>query len=614
MSHPVLEMGSVLAGRYEIETVLASGGFATVYVARHLGLRCPVALKVLKPDLSDNPKIRKRFLREARVVTALRHPGIVVHHDLGEEEDGRMYLAMELLDGRSLARVLREGVVAPGRAVHLLRQIAAALDFSHESGVLHRDLKPSNIMTLRYAGDPDHVKLIDFGVLKFLETVQRVDDGLTTNLTEPKAVIGTPEYMAPEQIRGQPLDARTDQYALGLVAWELLAGHRPFRAATRVEVLSAQLRDPPPPLVLACGLPVPPALEDVLRRVLAKAPERRFPSCGAFVTALEGACSPLVEGDLPALPPSLPGLLVDDTAPDAPTRPSVDRLTLEAVARRHTPVRLERGGRGRAGDGWPAVEPPERAPARLPDQATVPGGVAVVAAGGAPRRRWLWAVAGGLACALAVAGWVVMPRERQGDAERGAVGATPVGHGTAPEEVAAVEVAPAAEAVEAVEEEEPAAEKLAPADHGPGPLPGAPERLGAPEGPPLRAARPPAHRGSDDGAQARVRLPLEEAIAPRAPEVEVDAPALPVLPRTDEARPQEMATLSVAVRPTGRVWIDGRRVGDGLVTNQRVKAGRRSVRVANDALGASKTVPVVLGAGASRKLLVDLETGRVDLH
>jgi serine/threonine-protein kinase len=630
MTHAGLEIGAVVAGRYEVETVVASGGFATVYVARHLGLRCSVALKVLKPEISGNPKIRKRFLREARVVTALAHPNIVIHHDLGEEPDGRLFLAMEYIDGRSLSNAAREAPLSPARALRVLEQIAHALDFAHARGVLHRDLKPSNVMLVEWAGDPDHAKLIDFGILKHFDELRRIDDGLTTTLTEPRGVIGTPEYMAPEQIRGQPLGPATDQYGLAVVAYELLAGRRPFRAATRVETISAQLRDTPPTIArLACGVAPPPGLDSVLGRALAKAPAARFASCHTFVEALREVLEPVLHVEAP---PSFEDVVEEVEEVDAPTVTGQGRRTVEVVAR---PERVPR--RGVSIEARPtapslprqddeAVVPRRTAPAlrrqaaedpeppeRVRDEPLTPA----PGTGIHPRRRLPWtlaAMAGILGVAALV--WAVSGPGRSGaqlppreePQAGGAVAQRPVSE-VEPPEVVNVEATARVEAG-AADRVEPAPGSLhaPPAEE----APAAPEAARTPPDtaapgelvlrePSLRAAEPVDEtvRGRRDPAEAPPVMPdasvAARRIAPTRAKVEQDAP--------------KTGTLSVAVRPVGRIWIDGHQVGEGLVQAVRVPAGTRRVRVANAALGLERTVPVVVPPGGRRKLLVDLEKG-----
>ena len=538
MSRAALEIGAVIAGRYEVESAIASGGFATVFVARHLTLRCPVALKVLKPGLNDNPKVRKRFLREARVVTALRHPNIVVHHDLGEEPDGLLYLAMEYLDGRSLSEVARAAPLDPGRALRVLSQIASALEMAHANGVLHRDLKPANVMIVQFGGDPDHVKLIDFGILKHFEPERRVDDGLTTTLTEVRGIIGTPQYMAPEQIRGRPLDARADQYALAVVAYELLVGRRPFQGASKVETLTAQLRDPMPRVTtLACGLAAPDGLDAVLRRALAKEPSERFESCTALVEALGEACAAVTDATIE--PPSLPS--------------SLGLVPLEEV----TESELDARSVGRtAGATTPIARPRMTAAPRARATPTL----AVTPRAG---RRLALVLAGALVPLAAAAGLWVLRAE-----------------GTTPPVAASAVVGSA---------------------------------LGAPRLVPVRPApllRPPLAVAHGDRRGIDETLPVRKA-AP-APPVAAPAPSTARAAKEEPAAPD--ATISIAVRPVGRITLDGRYLGDGMVNALPVRSGKRHVRATNAALGLEHGGTVSIRPGQHRRILIDLNEGALQIR
>jgi tRNA A-37 threonylcarbamoyl transferase component Bud32 len=260
-------------GQYRILEPLGRGGMATVYRAYEASLDRYVALKVLPADSLNDPEFTARFRREAKVIAALEHRHIVPIYGYGIDE-GVPWMAMRLIPGGPLSGRIRDGPFKLGRAVFVLSEVAAALDFAHERGVLHRDVKPQNVLL---DGD-GHAYLADFGVAKMLES--------TAAVTRSGVVTGTPLYMSPEQARGETVDHRTDIYALGIVAYELLTGRVPFSADTPVAVLMKHVLDP---------LPMPPASqvpEQALRAILkcaAKDPADRWPSARRFTDALRAA-------------------------------------------------------------------------------------------------------------------------------------------------------------------------------------------------------------------------------------------------------------------------------------------------------------------------------------
>ncbi len=271
-------IGTVLADRYRILARLGGGGMGSIYRGEHLTLGRPVAIKVLAPQLARDPKLVERFLREARAAAAIDHEHTVEIEDVDQLADGGAFFVMELLEGRDLARVLRaEGRLAWPRAREIVIQVCRALAAAHAAGIIHRDMKPANVFLISRRGTDDFVKIIDFGIAK-------VEDG--PRLTRAGMILGTAGYMAPEQITGEPVDARTDVYALCCVLFELLCGRPPFVADDHMQVLAAQVRQPPPRLhELAPELDLPGELELLLQRGLAKLPEHRFPD----VLALERA-------------------------------------------------------------------------------------------------------------------------------------------------------------------------------------------------------------------------------------------------------------------------------------------------------------------------------------
>jgi serine/threonine protein kinase len=271
--------GSVVAG-YRLEAQVGAGGMAVVFRARDERLNRPVALKILVPGLASDPEFRRRFLAESRAAAAVDDPHIIPIHEAGEAE-GALFIAMRFVQGGDLRHVLaREGALPPGRAAEFLSPVASALDAAHAAGLVHRDVKPANILVDVRPGRPDHVFLSDFGVSKGATA--------SVSLTGAGVFLGTPDYSAPEQIQGQPVDGRADQYALACVAYQLLTGHVPFERDQAMAILLAHLSGPPPSLV-ARRPDLPVAADMVLTRALAKVPETRFGSCGEFAEALRAA-------------------------------------------------------------------------------------------------------------------------------------------------------------------------------------------------------------------------------------------------------------------------------------------------------------------------------------
>jgi serine/threonine protein kinase len=270
-----LAPGARVAG-YLIEELIGTGGMAAVYRARDVGLGRRVALKVLTGDAA----IRERFAGEALAAAAVDHPHIIPVYAAGEA-DGGQYIAMRLVVGEDLhALVRREGGLPARRAVGFISPVASALDAAHEAGLVHRDVKPANILVDTRPGGPEHVYLSDFGVARHLRSLGA--------LTVPGQFLGTPDYAAPEQASGQPVDGRADQYALACVAYELLSGAVPFKRDEPVLVLYAHVAATPPRLTDARP-ELPPAADAVLAKAMDKLPERRYDSCGEFADALREA-------------------------------------------------------------------------------------------------------------------------------------------------------------------------------------------------------------------------------------------------------------------------------------------------------------------------------------
>ncbi len=283
-------IGMVVDGRYRLEATLGRGGMGLVFRATHIGLRRQVAVKILHPALAASPDVRNRFEREALAVGKIDHPNCVATYDVGRLPDGALYLAMELLDGRSLADVLeREGQLAPGRALHILAHILRGLGHIHQSGMIHRDIKPENIFLIRVGEDLDFAKILDFGIAKPMAG-ELSDDGV--RLTQAGMAFGTPIYMAPEQALGNPLDGRADIYAASVMAYEMLCGQPPFYSDDKLEVMSMHTAKPVPPMrsrMIKGGRPVPSSLEKLVLRGLTKKPGDRYGNAEIYIAAVEDA-------------------------------------------------------------------------------------------------------------------------------------------------------------------------------------------------------------------------------------------------------------------------------------------------------------------------------------
>ncbi len=273
-----LSPGTVFHDRYEILGALGRGGMGMVYKARDRALDETVAIKVLRPDFGQDPTMAERFKSEIRLARKVRHRNVCTIHDFGEER-GLQFISMELVEGMDLKRLLRErGALPLEEAYELAIQIAEGLQAVHEAGIIHRDLKTPNVMR-----DPSgRARLMDFGIAK--------RQGGET-LTATGSIVGTPEYMSPEQAQGHKADFRSDIYSLGIVTYELFTGQTPFRGETPISTILKQINDPPP-LDTAPALGLPPALRTVLHRALAKDPTARYQTAQAFADALRDARSP----------------------------------------------------------------------------------------------------------------------------------------------------------------------------------------------------------------------------------------------------------------------------------------------------------------------------------
>ena len=291
-------VGQVVADRYHVLRKLGEGGMGQVYLAEHVKMGRRSAIKVMNPSMVHDPDAVSRFNREAANASRITHPNVCAIYDFGETADGTIYLAMEFIEGEPLTSLLeRDGALPPLRAAHIVVQVAEALQAAHDLGIVHRDLKPDNVMVGRGRDGADVVKVVDFGIAKAVggEDSQKV--------TKTGLVVGTPEFMSPEQLAGDKLDGRSDIYSLALVLYKMLTGKLPFEATTVQETMIKRLTDDP--LTLAAVRPdrtFPAGLQETLDAALTRSPADRYQSAAKFANDLAavtglgrgaGAASPL---------------------------------------------------------------------------------------------------------------------------------------------------------------------------------------------------------------------------------------------------------------------------------------------------------------------------------
>jgi hypothetical protein len=273
-------------GQYQLKRRLGAGGMGEVYLAEHLLLRRPCAVKLIRPEKTSDPAILRRFVREVQVTATLTHPNTIQVFDYGQTEDGTFYYAMEYLDGLTLDEIVHQhGPLPAARVVYFLRQLCGALTEAHAIGLIHRDIKPGNVIVCNRGGLHDVAKLLDFGLVHRPEA-----SASETRLTSPGLVFGTPAYVSPEQAAARPgIDARSDIYSLGAMAYYLLTGQPPFVRSSIVQTLAAHISEPLVPLPVFLER-VPGDLQGVVLRCLAKDPAARFPDVRTLDQAL-GQCA-----------------------------------------------------------------------------------------------------------------------------------------------------------------------------------------------------------------------------------------------------------------------------------------------------------------------------------
>jgi len=260
-------------GPYEILAAVGAGGMGEVYRARDTRLDRTVAIKVVPEHLSQKPDLRQRLEREARAISKLSHPNICTLHDIGHQ-DGMDFLVMEFVEGKTLRELLASGILPMRKVIPIAAQVAEGLAKAHEAGIIHRDLKPENLMVSN-----EMVKILDFGLAKLAFGSEELSDTCATAAyqTQPGVILGTVEYMSPEQASAQPLDFRSDQFSFGLVLYEMVTGKRAFQRSTQAQSLLAIVREELEPIG-SLNLEAPPPLCWVIERCLAKEPEKRYVS------------------------------------------------------------------------------------------------------------------------------------------------------------------------------------------------------------------------------------------------------------------------------------------------------------------------------------------------
>jgi len=301
-------IGREVAGRYRILAKLGEGGMGAVYRAEQISLKRTVALKMLRPDVGGGSMLLRRFNAEAEAVAKLSHPNTVNIFDFGQDADGMLFIAMEFIEGRSLRAVVHAEAPLPlRRALSIASQICASISDAHSHSIIHRDLKPDNVMLQDRGKTKDVVRVLDFGIAKL-----RDDTRANNQMTQAGDMLGTPQYMAPEQIRAEQIDGRTDVYALGCMLYEMLTARLPFEAPTVMALLSKHLLEtPPPPSQRRPDLGLPPMVDDLVMGAMAKNPAQRPPTMeqlGEHITAMlatlpADAAGPSAPISVPYVPP-----------------------------------------------------------------------------------------------------------------------------------------------------------------------------------------------------------------------------------------------------------------------------------------------------------------------
>ncbi|HKS10581.1 MAG TPA: protein kinase [Pyrinomonadaceae bacterium] len=370
-------IGQTLAGKYRIDARLNEGGMGTVYRATHVLMEKTVAIKVLRPSLAADEKIVARFSREARAASRISHPNAISVTDFGEDENGIVFLVMEYLSGRTLKKLIREeGQLPLTRAVEIVRQVGDALHAAHQQGVVHRDLKSDNIMLIdTMAGD--HAKVLDFGIAKINEPDGNRDTG---SLTAPNLVIGTPQYMSPEQCsQDSEIDSRSDIYSLGVILYEMLVGHVPFTADSPTMVMMKHLQEPVPS-VLEERSDLPASIGRVIARAMAKLPANRYQTIAELIEDLTIASGNAQFAPVPApAPPVSANVPVSEDADEVTVvRARQEPLPPPQPVQRRSPVTVPVQGPTSGSMPSGAMPPPPAAASFNPLKVIIPSVVGLL--------------------------------------------------------------------------------------------------------------------------------------------------------------------------------------------------------------------------------------------
>jgi len=350
-------IGRVIAERFRIVSLIARGGMGKVYKAEQAPLGRACAIKVLNPNYNGDadPEFHRRFFREASITSRITHPNSVTIFDYGKTEDEIYYMAMEYLEGQTLHHALRDaGTMHEDRVGRIAQQICRALREAHTLDVIHRDLKPANIFLSKHGDDEDYVKVLDFGLVKHLS--ERPEE----QLTQTGLFMGSPKYMAPEQIQGGQVDARTDVYSLGIMMYEMLAGKVPFERPSSVNILMAHVGEPPPPMrAVNPNILISPNFEELVMRCIAKDPNERYTTMDAVLQAIKQAHGVSMTGQLAAVNMSGAYVPIGTHPPPAvhSSHPGLSGRIPAVSSGSHTPMgMLSAGGTGESGVGGPYSE------------------------------------------------------------------------------------------------------------------------------------------------------------------------------------------------------------------------------------------------------------------
>ena len=302
---PAQLIGQIIDGRYRLTSLVGRGGMGAVFLAEHVTIRRPVAVKLLVPSLAAIPELARRFQREAFAIGRIDHPNCVTVLDFGKLETGSLYLVMEYLAGRSLAEAIEEEEqLSPRRSLHIIRHVLRGLGHAHQAGIVHRDVKPENVILVEHDGVPDFAKILDFGIARVVgQTPPDVMEEGEERLTQAGIAFGTPAYLSPEQAIGDPVDQRADLYSATVMLFEMVTGRPPFYSPDKLELLGMHATRPPPRLRdVKPDLSVPPQLDELVARGLTKSPSGRFASADEYIAAIESTLLERMDGDSALLP------------------------------------------------------------------------------------------------------------------------------------------------------------------------------------------------------------------------------------------------------------------------------------------------------------------------